>query len=157
MHPGFLKAKWVQLDSMIPHGANKNQYRSKVQCYMGYQRINCVYIFGTPCIFQRFSAPLFPLLSLIINYFLLFSAFKYLIPKRYLFSLLSFTACCLAVSYNINLSIAIVSMLNKDAEGITNETARLEPSINSSDLIFFGNISESLIFSNDSNGTEVRL
>lgn len=48
-------------------------------------------------------------------------ASKYLIPKRYLFSLLSFTACCLAVSYNMNLSIAIVSMLNKNEE-VTNKT-----------------------------------
>ncbi|GFV03997.1 uncharacterized protein TNCV_916221 [Trichonephila clavipes] len=40
----------------------------------------------------------------------------YLIPKRYIFSLLAFTACCIAVSYNINLSIAIVSMVKHEKE-----------------------------------------
>ncbi|XP_054712676.1 sialin-like [Uloborus diversus] len=35
------------------------------------------------------------------------------IAKRYIFSLLAFTACCLAVSFNMNLSIAIVSMVKR--------------------------------------------
>lgn len=40
----------------------------------------------------------------------------YLIPKRYIFSSLAFTACCIAVSYNINLSIAIVSMVKHEKD-----------------------------------------
>ncbi|KFM70340.1 hypothetical protein X975_19159, partial [Stegodyphus mimosarum] len=41
---------------------------------------------------------------------------NYFIPKRYIFSILSFTACCLAVSYNVNLSIAIISMVKHHVE-----------------------------------------
>ncbi|KAG8201049.1 hypothetical protein JTE90_002724 [Oedothorax gibbosus] len=39
-------------------------------------------------------------------------ATTYVIPKRYIFSFLCFSACCLAVSFNVNLSIAIVSMVD---------------------------------------------
>lgn len=54
-------------------------------------------------------------------------AIKYFIPKRCIFSLLSFMACCLAVSYNINLSITIVSMLDEKVE--TNETESLKSDV----------------------------
>ncbi|KAF8796565.1 putative inorganic phosphate cotransporter like protein [Argiope bruennichi] len=46
----------------------------------------------------------------------------YVIPKRYIFSVLCFTACCIAVSYNINLSIAIVSMVKHDKKFVTEPT-----------------------------------
>ncbi|XP_042907931.1 sialin isoform X2 [Parasteatoda tepidariorum] len=44
----------------------------------------------------------------------------YCFPKRYIFSVLCFSACCLAVSFNMNLSIAIVSMIKKESNHANN-------------------------------------
>ncbi|CAL1292922.1 unnamed protein product [Larinioides sclopetarius] len=49
----------------------------------------------------------------------------YLIPKRYIFSAVCFTACCVAVSFNMNLSIAIVSMVKHDKSPLPGQAEKV--------------------------------
>nr|XP_042911362.1 sialin [Parasteatoda tepidariorum] len=50
---------------------------------------------------------------------------NYRVPKRYIFSMLCFTACCLSASHNMDLSIAIVSMIQLQGND-TSMTTKLQ-------------------------------
>nr|XP_042907929.1 uncharacterized protein LOC122271267 [Parasteatoda tepidariorum] len=60
------------------------------------------------------------------NEFQVFSRERnYRVPKRYIFSMLCFTACCLSASHNMDLSIAIVSMIQLQGND-TSMTTKLQ-------------------------------